>query len=235
MHSRVTGPGSYALMTLVALMGAADRVCLRFLVLSPGQAGQIMSVNDDVVESDGHVGSMRGTLDRIGNPLFCRGRVDHRRSRHAIAPRSCDQPDLAAAREPSQLSTWPDGKIITESNRALRTCAKYPPFGARAASDWGVPRTVQSWGICVGTRPGCEWHGGVSWAAWAVLGLQPCALDERPKIARAAGLRASRAVVCSDPAIPPARLAELVTRAEGSNREISPVTAPTAAALAART
>ena len=109
------------------------------------------------------------------------------------------------------------------------------PFGARAASDWGVPRTVQSWGICVGTRPGCEWHGGVSWAAWAVLGLQPCALDERPKIARAAGLRASRAVVCSDPAIPPARLAELVTRAEGSNREISPVTAPTAAALAART
>ena len=31
----------------------------------PGQAGQIVSVYDDVVESDGHVGSMRGTLDRI--------------------------------------------------------------------------------------------------------------------------------------------------------------------------
>ena len=31
----------------------------------PGQAGQIVSVNDDVVESDGHAGSMRGTLDRI--------------------------------------------------------------------------------------------------------------------------------------------------------------------------
>jgi hypothetical protein len=88
-------------MTLVALMGAADGVCLRFLVLSPGQAGQIMSVNDDVVESDGHVGSMRGTLDRIGNPLFCRGRVDHRRSRHAIASRSCDQPDPAAAANPA--------------------------------------------------------------------------------------------------------------------------------------
>jgi hypothetical protein len=31
----------------------------------PGQAGQIVSVNDDVMESDGHAGSMRGTLDRI--------------------------------------------------------------------------------------------------------------------------------------------------------------------------
>ena len=31
----------------------------------PGQAGQIVSVNDDVVESDGHPGSMRGTPDRI--------------------------------------------------------------------------------------------------------------------------------------------------------------------------
>jgi hypothetical protein len=76
---------------------------------------------------------------------------------------------------------------------------------------------------------------GVSWAAWAVLGLQPCALDERPKIASAAGLRASRAVVCSHPAIPPARLAGLVARAEGSNREGPHVIAPTVAALAAGT
>jgi hypothetical protein len=30
----VTGPGLYALLTVVALMGAADRVCLRFSVLS---------------------------------------------------------------------------------------------------------------------------------------------------------------------------------------------------------
>ena len=59
-----------------------------------------------------------------GNPLFCRGRVDHRRSRYAIAPRSCDQPDPAAAREPSQLSTWPDGKTITESNRSLAYLCK---------------------------------------------------------------------------------------------------------------
>jgi hypothetical protein len=29
----------------------------------PGQAGQIVSVNDDVVESDGHVARMRGALD----------------------------------------------------------------------------------------------------------------------------------------------------------------------------
>ena len=65
------------------------------------------------------------TPDRIpGNPLFCRGRVDHRRARHAIAPRSCDQPDLAAAREPSQLSKWSDGKIITESNRVLAHLCK---------------------------------------------------------------------------------------------------------------
>ena len=31
----------------------------------PGQAGQIVSINDDVMQSDGHVDSMRGTLDRI--------------------------------------------------------------------------------------------------------------------------------------------------------------------------
>jgi hypothetical protein len=30
-----------------------------------GQAGQIVSVNDDVAEPDGHAGGMRGTLDRI--------------------------------------------------------------------------------------------------------------------------------------------------------------------------
>jgi hypothetical protein len=37
----------------------------------PGQSGQIVSVNDDVVESDGHVGSMRGTLDRILETRCC--------------------------------------------------------------------------------------------------------------------------------------------------------------------
>ncbi len=47
-----------------------------------------------------------------------------------MAPRSCDQPDPAAAREPCQLSAWPDRKIITGSNRTLRTCAIYPPIGA---------------------------------------------------------------------------------------------------------
>ena len=31
----------------------------------PGHAGQIVSVNDDVVESDGHAARMRGTVDRI--------------------------------------------------------------------------------------------------------------------------------------------------------------------------
>jgi hypothetical protein len=31
----------------------------------PGQAGQIVSINDDVVEMNGHAGSMRGTMDRI--------------------------------------------------------------------------------------------------------------------------------------------------------------------------
>jgi hypothetical protein len=31
----------------------------------PGQSVQIVSVNDDVVESDGHAGSMRGPLERI--------------------------------------------------------------------------------------------------------------------------------------------------------------------------
>jgi hypothetical protein len=40
----------------------------------PGQAGQVVSVNDDVVESDGHAGSMRGTLDRI--PETCCSAAD---------------------------------------------------------------------------------------------------------------------------------------------------------------
>ena len=31
----------------------------------PGRAGQVVSVHDDVVEPDGHAGSMRGMLDRI--------------------------------------------------------------------------------------------------------------------------------------------------------------------------
>ena len=31
----------------------------------PGQAGQVVSVNDDAAEPDGHAGSMRGTPDRI--------------------------------------------------------------------------------------------------------------------------------------------------------------------------
>ena len=37
----------------------------------PGQAGQIVSVNDDVMESDRHADSMRGTLDRIPETRCC--------------------------------------------------------------------------------------------------------------------------------------------------------------------
>ena len=33
----------------------------------PGQAGQIVSVNDDVVESDRHAASMRGSPDRVAD------------------------------------------------------------------------------------------------------------------------------------------------------------------------
>ena len=58
----------------------------------PGQGGQIVSVDDDVVESDGHAASMRDTLDRIpGTRCSAADGVDHRRSRDVIAPRSCDQ------------------------------------------------------------------------------------------------------------------------------------------------
>ena len=40
----------------------------------PGQAGQVVSVNDDVVESDGHSDTMRGMLGSISRKpvLFCR-------------------------------------------------------------------------------------------------------------------------------------------------------------------
>ncbi len=37
----------------------------KYLRPEPRQAGQIVSVNDEAVESDGHAESMRGTLDRI--------------------------------------------------------------------------------------------------------------------------------------------------------------------------
>jgi hypothetical protein len=72
----------------------------------PGQAGQVVSVNDDVVKSDGHADSMRHAGPYHRNPPSCRGRANHRRSRHATASRSRDQRDAAAAREPGRLSTW---------------------------------------------------------------------------------------------------------------------------------
>ena len=68
----------------------------------------------------------RRTVSR--KPAILPRTVHHRRSRHATAPRLCNPPDPAAAREPSQLSTWPGGKAITESNQPLPTRAKYPPF-----------------------------------------------------------------------------------------------------------
>ena len=38
----------------------------------PSQAGQVMSVNDNVVEADRHIDSMRGALDRIfRSPCAC--------------------------------------------------------------------------------------------------------------------------------------------------------------------
>jgi hypothetical protein len=73
------------------------------LSLEPGQAGQIVSVKHDVVESKGHARQYALHASPYpGNPLFCRGRVDHRGSCDAIAPGSCDRPDPAAAREPGQ-------------------------------------------------------------------------------------------------------------------------------------
>jgi hypothetical protein len=42
-----------------------DNLPAKRLCPEPCQAGQVVSVNDDVVESDGHADSMRGTLDLI--------------------------------------------------------------------------------------------------------------------------------------------------------------------------
>ncbi len=67
--------------------------------------------------------------------------------------RSCDQPDSAAAREPSQLSTWPDGKIITESNRVFGTCAKYPPLSALVPASGIAIRAATEWPLCRGGEP----------------------------------------------------------------------------------
>jgi hypothetical protein len=110
-----------------------------------------------------HAGAYRG------NPLFCRGRPDHRRSRHAIAPRSCDQPDLAAAREPSQLSTWPDGR---PSRRASSPRNWFP---GRAC--WWPPGRTR-----YGRRP--PWRGAVA----AVARIR------RPARARAPGVPRRRAL-----------------------------------------
>ena len=60
-------------MTAGALVGPGDDLVLPLgqdlpaerLGPEPGQAGQIVSVNDDVTEPDGHADSMRGTLDQI--------------------------------------------------------------------------------------------------------------------------------------------------------------------------
>jgi hypothetical protein len=105
MKHMPTGAFSWVPMTISFAPHGQDLPAER-LRPEPGQAGQIVSVNHDVAELDGHAGCMRGTLDPSPeNPLFC-------------------------PRTPSQLSTWPDGKTITESTESLRTCAKYPPFGA---------------------------------------------------------------------------------------------------------
>jgi hypothetical protein len=50
-----------ALSTVLVLRALSDE---RFLP-EPGQAGQIVSVDDDVVESDRPVASMRGTVECI--------------------------------------------------------------------------------------------------------------------------------------------------------------------------
>ena len=47
------------------VLSLGENLPAKRLCPEPGQAGQVVSVNDDVVESDGHAGSMRGTLDRI--------------------------------------------------------------------------------------------------------------------------------------------------------------------------
>ena len=43
----------------------------------PGQAGQIVSVDDDVMESDRHAASMRGAPDRTANPAYVGCRRAH--------------------------------------------------------------------------------------------------------------------------------------------------------------
>ena len=118
MKHMPTGAFSSVLMRISFSPLGQDRPAKR-LRLEPGQAGEIVRVNDDVVESDGHAGSMRGTQDLSRKPAILPRTVHHRRSRHATAPRLCNPPDPAAAREPSQLSTWPGGKAITESQPAL--------------------------------------------------------------------------------------------------------------------
>jgi hypothetical protein len=54
----------------------------------PGRAGQIVSVNDDVVEPDGHAGSMRGTLGCIRKP--------------AVLPRTGRSPEVTS-RDSTQI------------------------------------------------------------------------------------------------------------------------------------
>jgi hypothetical protein len=58
---------------------------------------------------------------------------------HAVLPPGEDLPAKRLRPEPGQLSTWPDGKTITESNRVPGTWAKYPPNARLAAARY---RTV---------------------------------------------------------------------------------------------
>ena len=70
-------------------------------VQNRARPGRSCSVDDDVVDSDGECRQYaRRAGPYAGDPPFCGRRVGHRRSRHAVAPGSCDQPDPSAAREP---------------------------------------------------------------------------------------------------------------------------------------
>jgi hypothetical protein len=67
----------------------------------PGQAGQIVSVNHDVVESDGHAASMRGTLDCLS------------RTRNRLALTECTRTavrTLGVLPEPGRARCRTDGK-----------------------------------------------------------------------------------------------------------------------------
>ena len=155
-----------------------------------------MSVNDDVMESDGHADSMRGTLDRIPGTRCSAGDEPSPQVMHAVAPSSCDQPDAAAAREPV-----PANEYHQHAGPGLRP-GRGPRSGTQRDADLGdllLGGGIRSASYCLGALQGLE-KAGLLGKARLILGVSGGSYIAASRALVAHGLQQSAPGPGADPA-----------------------------------